>query len=369
MATKGKPTDISRAYLLKGDDDFRKARELEKLVKLLVADDFVDFDLEHLEGDTATSDRVMAGLNIPPFGPGRRVVLVKYANKMDPDEQEKLAPRLEKIPQSGCLILVNPAAEKTDGKPKRGSEVIGELSKAVRKVGEIREFGGERGREKTARSLEFAKTLFATAGKQIGSDALSLFAQRAGSDFSVLDSEARKLIDYSGDNDTITVRDVSAVTSETPEEKVFKLTDAVGQRNKALALKLLHELFEAGSSPDADAPKTLSNLARQFRLIWQVKMLADAGVRSFARDNVPEGIRRDLPSTPNLLDVVARQSWQADKLTRQARHFSRKDLARCFAAIARADAMLKGAAGNIEDPKLVMEILVTELASGSAARR
>ena len=167
MATKGKRTETPRAYLLRGDDDFRKARELENLIKLLVADDFIDFDLEHLEGDTATSDRVMAGLNVPPFGSGRRVVLVKYANKMEPPEQEKLASRLETIPQSGCLILVNPATEKTDGRPKKGSEVIGDLSKAVRKVGEVREFGGERGKERTAQATDFAKTLFATAGKKI----------------------------------------------------------------------------------------------------------------------------------------------------------------------------------------------------------
>ncbi len=372
MATKGKSTDPPRAYLLKGDDDYQKQQALDKLLATLVSDDFIDFDLEYLEGDSATADRVMAGLNVPPFGSGRRVVLVRYANKMQPEEQEKLASRLERIPQSGCLMLVNPAAEKSDGRPKKGSEVIGDLSRAVRKVGEVREFGAERGMEKTGLATDFAKGRFATARKKISPQALRLFLQRAGTDFSIIDTEAQKLIDYSGDSPEITERDVAAVTSETPEEKIFKLLDAVGGRDKAQALRLLGELFEAGTSPDADAPKTLSTLARQFRLIWQIKMLVDAGVSAFTKAAVPDDIRRDLPSDPNILDVLARQAWQTKRLTEQARRFSRKDLARCFTAIARADAMLKGAAGDIEDPKLVMEMLVVELAGGSgggSARR
>ena len=55
--------------------------------------------------------------------------------------------------------------------------------------------------------------------------------QRVGLDFAVIDTEARKLIDYSGDSEQITSADVSLVTSETPEEKVFKMVDAVAARN------------------------------------------------------------------------------------------------------------------------------------------
>lgn len=363
MSARAAKSQSPKAYLLKGDDEFTKARELESLLKTLVSNDFADFDLEQMEGDTATSDRVMAGLNVPPFGSTKRVVLVRYANKMDPAEQEKLASRLERVPESGCLVLVNPAAEKVDGKPRKGSEVIGDLSRAVRKVGEVRELGGGTSKEKTERARPFAQGLFTTAGKKIDAQTLSLFIQRVGVDFAVLATEAQKLIDYSGDQSRITADDVTAVTSETPDEKIFKLIDAVAAKSKAAALKYLDELFESGTTPDADAPKTLSNLARQFRLLWQAKLLTEAGVRSFDKASVPDSVKSKLPSEPSIVDVVTRQRWQQDRLVKQARPFTRNELARCFQAVARADAMLKGAEGDIDDPKLVMELLVIELAS------
>lgn len=369
MSAKTKTGDAPRAYLLRGDDDFQKHQDLEKLLKILVAPDFADFDLEQAEGNTATCDRIMAGLGVPPFGSERRVVLVKYANKMDSAEQEKLAERLAKMPASGCLVVVNPAAEKADGKPKKGTEIIGNLSKAIRKIGEVREYGPEKGLGKGDKAREFARSLFATARKKIEPDVLAAFLQRVGGDFAIINSEARKLIDYSDPSDRITAADVAAVTSETPEEKVFKMVEAVAAKNQAAALRLLDELFETGDDPRSDAPKTLGTLARQFRLLWQMKFLSERGVRSYSKSSVPEEIRSMLPGDPNILDLLSRQAWQAKRLEPQARLFSRAELARCFGAIARADLMLKGVEGDVDDPKLVMELLVIDLARGGPAGR
>jgi DNA polymerase-3 subunit delta len=362
MTPGTKATDSAKAYLIAGDDDFRKQRELEDLLGKLVEPDFADFDLERLEGDTATADRIMAGLAIPPFSSPRRVVLVKFANKMRDEEQDKLATVLERAPDSGCLILVTPAPEKSDGKPRKGSEVKGELSKAVRKLGRVIRVAEKRGREGGADARQFAQSLFVQAGKKIEPAALSEFVQRVGLDYSILDSEARKLIDYSGDSDTISKQDVIEVSSETPEEKIWKLVDAIGAKTPDQAMRFLDELFDTGDRPDAQAPKTLSSIARQFRLIWQAKVLVSAGVEAFKKDSVPEDVRALLPSSPDIFDLVSRQNWQQDRLKSQAARFTRDQLARCFEAIADADAMLKGIEGDVEDPRMIMELLVLRLA-------
>lgn len=351
-----------RAYLLKGDDEYLKQKDLDKLLKALVSVDFIDFDLEQMDGASATSDRIMAGLNVPPFSSRQRVVLVKHANKMNEHEQQKLASKLEKTPSSGCMILVNSASEKADGRVKKGSEVIGEVSRAVRKIGEVREFG----RMRADAATRLAQTAFSETGKKIDSRALSAFIQRVGTDSAVLLSEAQKLIDYVGGADIITLKEVNLVTSETAEEKVFKLVDAVAAKKQAPAIKLLHELFEIGSSPEADAPKTLATIARQFRLIWQMKMLSEMGVHTYKKDTVSEDIKSMLPSEGSILDLLSRQAWMSDRLSSQARSFSRKDLVKCFNSIAKADLMLKGIEGSIEDPTLVMELLVIELARGES---
>ena len=363
MSPAAKASDNPKAYLLAGDDDFRKQRELDELLGKLVEPDFADFDLEHLEGDTATADRIMAGLGIAPFSSPRRVVLVKYANKMDTEEQGKLAARLANAPDSGCLILVTPAPEKSDGKPRKGSEVIGDLSKAVRKVGRVIRVAEKKGREGAADARQFAQSLFAQAGKKIDPAALAAFVQRVGLDYSILDSEARKLIDYCADSDKITAREVAEVCSETPEEKIFKLVDAIGARQPDQAMRFLDELFDTGDRPDSQAPKTLANIARQFRLIWQAKTLISSGVRVFRKDSAPEDVRAMLPSSPDIFDLVRRQDWQEGRLKSQAARFTRDQLARCFEAIADADAALKGIEGDVEDARMIMELLVLRLAS------
>lgn len=373
MATKTtKKTGEARAYLLKGDDDFQKQQHLDKLLASLVSGDFADFDLEHMEGDSTSCERIMAGLGVAPFGSTRRVVLVKYANKIHPDEQEKLAVQVLKTPASACLVLVNPAADKVDGRPKKGSEVIGDLSKAVRKIGEVIEFGGGTNKEKQTKAREFAQSLFAQAKKKLDARAMSLFLERAGADFTVISSEGQKLIDYSGDNPSISAQDVMAVTSETPEEKVFKLVDAIAARNQAAALRLMDELFETGDDPKADAPKTLSNISRQFRFIWQAKILMEAGVNMslgyggrFQKESVPASVQAMLPSDTNLLDELVKKGWQGEKIARQARPLSRADLIRCFNAISKTDMTLKGMGDDMDDPRLAMDLLVIELAKAN----
>jgi len=353
-----KASDSPKAYLIAGDDDFRKQRELDDLLAKLVAPDFADFDLEQLEGDSATADRIMAGLGIPPFSSPKRVVLVRYANKLGEDEQRKLAGRLEAVPDSGCLVLISPAPEKVDGKPRKGSEVIGDLSKAVRKVGKVIRVEEKKGREGTADARQFAQSLFANAAKKIDSSAIGAFVQRVGMDYSVLSTEAQKLIDYSGDSNTITQDDIAKVCSETAEEKVFKMVDAIAAKKPDEAMRFLDELFETGDRPDSDAPKTLGNIARLFRLIWQAKILISGGVRVFRKDSVPADLRALLPSTPTVFSLA---EWQQDRLKTQAQRFTREQLVRSIEAIAVADAALKGIEGDIDDPRMIMELLVLQL--------
>ena len=362
MSAQKKNQDAIRCYLFKGDDEIAKRKELDKLLKSLVSEDSADFDLEELQADSATAGRIVTGLNVPPFSSDRRVVLVKYANKIPEAEQKALAVALDKTPESGCLILVNPAAEKSDGKVKKGSEVIGELSRAVRKHGKVNDFGGLRGKQAHSNARQTALSAFSDTGRKISSAALDLLVRRVGTDSSIITTEAQKVIDYTEGQDTISPMDVETATIETPEEKIFKLIDAVSAKNGSQALMLLKELFHSGDDPRGQALKTLSMIARQFRLLWQAKLLAAARVRSFSKSDVPERIKLALPESTNILDAVGRQAWKGEVYARQARQFSVEELVECLETTAKADLMLKGIEGDIQDPQLVMELLVLELA-------
>jgi DNA polymerase III subunit delta len=365
-----KTTTEPKAYLFRGDGDYQKAQALKELLAGIVSPDFADFDLEELEGNTATTDRVMAGLNVPPFGSPRRVVLMRYANKMDKDEQKLLAEKLPSGPDAGLLVLHTPAADKVDGKPKAGSDVVGELSKAVRKVGKVWEMAPLKGAGGIAEVKRYAQGLVSEAGCKIDPDALELLHVRVGFDFNVIGTEVEKLVRYVGDEERITKSVVAEVTSETPEEKVFALVDAIGARNQALALRLLENVFEYGGDPRGEAPRVLALICRQMRLIWQVRTLQESGVRGMSRDSVPGDVAEMLPSSGNLLDHLATRSWTARRLIEQAALFTFPQLTQCFEEIELADLLLKGVEPGPDDPRMIMDLLVVKLASvGKPQRR
>jgi len=345
--------------LLKGDDDELKRRRLEEILAE-VPPDFADFDIDLLEGDTATADRIIAGLNIIPFGAEKRLVVVRFANKMPRDEQERLVGRLDRIPATGCLVLVNPAVDRKDGKEPRGSSVIGDLSKAIRRLGKVEDFG----KLDKKFAAELARTTFEKLGVSVDARGFALFMQRVGQDSSTIINEGRKLACYVGESRKVTYKDVVEAVTEPDEEKVFKLIDAVADRNQSKSVAYIGEFFDSGNNPDADAPRLLGMLARQFRHLWQFKMLHEAGASNLSKTGVSAETRAALPSQDNLLDLVARQKWQEDRLGRQAQKFSRTDLCRCFEAVAESDAMLKGLVGGIDDPRVIMELLVIRISRG-----
>ena len=141
------------------------------------------------------------------------------------------------------------------------------------------------------------------------------------------------------------------------------MVDAIGAHKPDEAMCYFKELFDTSDHPAADAPKVLANIARTFRLMWQYKMLYQQGVRKFDKSSVPPHLQAYLPSSPNLLDILSRQSWQERRIQSSSSRLSQQQLMHSFDAIAKADAMLKGIEGGIEDARIIMELLVLKLAS------
>ena len=60
------------------------------------------------------------------------------------------------------------------------------------------------------------------------------------------------------------------------DENIFALTDAVGSRNKAMAMKLLEEQLAA----DVSDIYLLSMIIRQFKILIQIGQAMDSGMDS-----------------------------------------------------------------------------------------
>lgn len=354
LAGKSTIEPVLRAYLFEGREESQKQEILNKLVAQLSDEGVGGFDVEVLEGQTLTSQRFFTATDVPPFASEKRIVIVKRANTIPSAEQEIIAEKLSKLPESAVSIFLVPAPELKDGKPKAGSAVVAKLSKAISAVGAVVSFAALRPDD----AIQAAARKVTEYGKKIDGQAARRLVDRVGNDLSILDSEIRKLIDYTGERTSITVKDVELVTEQKPEERIWKLMDAIGARKTPLALSMLRETLESGGTVDSEAPRLLAMILRQLRLIWQARTLADKGWRL---QGAPDQAMDLLPSDNNVIVFCRRQSFQAPRLQEQARNFTLADLRQCFEYCAAADLAIKGIEGEIEDSAITLELLIINL--------
>lgn len=355
----GPPEGGPRVVLLTGQEAGRKHAEALALVTKAVDPEFTDFDSEIMNGAVVTAERALSGVATVPLGVGKRVVLVRDTQQMEGEEQKRLAAGLPNIPASGYLILHTGAPVVEDGKTKKGSVVATELTNAVKKVGEVRDFGLPRADDVRTWLAQEAKR---TWGKTLAPDALAILSQLPGDDLYRVGGELAKAASHAGDNPLISGADVEATLSRTPDDVIFKLCDAVGMRRTQEAMAHVSTLFKSGTRPESVAPRTLVLLARQIRLLAQFRYLGERKMAGRNAGPVSPEVMALLPGDgAGGMMTNPRMSWMADKYVAQARNFTGVELAERLEKILNADLALKGALPGGDNPQAVLQRIVIEL--------
>jgi DNA polymerase III delta subunit len=196
---------------------------------------------------------------------------------------------------------------------------------------------------KPADAAKWLMTASRRTGKTVGAQARAELLARVGPNLGPLLMELDKLAAFASDREEITVEDVRAVVSESTEFSIFVLTDAVCAGNVALALRTLHGL----RSNNEPALRILPMIGRQYRLVWQAKMMAED--RS-AADR--------LPRDPNFIRMG---DWQRTNLTKLARKVGWERIRRGLRMILARDLAVKGIEGPAPDEDEALETLIVEL--------
>ena len=107
-----------------------------------------------------------------------------------------------------------------------------------------------------------------------------------GSDLWQIDNEVDKLVNYKlglepkmikgGKPAEIEAQDVEKLVRGQLDENIFALTDAISNKNKGLALKLLEEQYGAGLADTY----LMTMIIRQFRILLQTRQALDSGLTS-----------------------------------------------------------------------------------------
>jgi len=337
---------ISPVYLFYGEETYLQEQAVLRFKEFAVGGQS-ELNCEVVDGETATPAQIVESAETLPLFSERRLVVVKNpvffksakrgGQKEDAEEgakedvQEKpLIDYIENPLVSTCLIFT----------------VTGPVDKRRRIFKAVKECGREL--EFTCLSREelagwLAKRARAE-GRRFAPGAEYALVDAAGPLLQNLAVELEKLLNYSRGRETITKKDIFQVCPPKPEENVFAVVDAVGNRRCGEALAGIKDMLAAREPP----LKILSMIARQFRLLLQVHDMTEKG---FSERDVAAGI--------NMKPYAVR------KLMAQCRNFSRLQLLDALKYLSETDFALK--TGRQEFYPAV-EVLLLRLCAGRGKR-
>jgi DNA polymerase-3 subunit delta len=346
-------------YLFYGEEDRLKEEAVTALTRHIIAPDFADFDLEVMHTANATADTILAAAGQIPFGSEKRMVLVKgleqWRERGKQSEAERLAAGLSRLSDTVCLVLVA-GAEEEEG--RRKTIISTKLDNAVRKVGATVACPALKGEGLTG----WVAARVRQEGKRISPEAIGQLTQTVGSEMRVLEQEIIKLVCFTGERETITALDVGKVVSSSPEDVMFTTIDAITRRQTDRALTLLAELHRYDPKPQAVAGKLLALLARQYRMLWQAKFLAEKRVPPRDVRALPPELAAELPGDSN----IAQLAFKAPDLFAASRNYAWSDLTRAMERLLLCDLANKGGVTDEtgafgSDPAGNLKLLVLEL--------
>lgn len=384
LAAKGFPSPIARVYLFTGSDDALKREAVQKLTVPLLDIGMADFDREEIDvpptnaGDEDLARRILASAGGAPMLSERRVVIVTNVQRLGKEDQDMLAAGIATLGPQTCLVLVAGATEYEAGKVK-GKTLGAKLTSAIAKSGATVLCDAPASADLKSRAAALVKS----RGKTIAPDALELILKRAtatasdrggggkGGDIHVLTNELEKALAYVGDGKQITRADAAAIGTESAEENIFALLDAVGHKDAGRALGLADEMLGAGDKPDGVAARTFVMLARHLRMVWGAKFLAD---KRLTGDRVRSGLPPDVQTllSGEMVGLTVRQSYLLRGLQEQGRAWTYPGLQSALARVLTSDMALKGMApikalglrAPGDDPAANLRLLVVDLCRG-----
>jgi len=305
-------------YLLAGPEALLRDDALALLRAKVLGEGSPDFNLDRLDGASASAADLLDAVRALPMLAPRRLVILRdpEAGRAGRGLSDALAGCVEELlgaTDPGCVLAI--AASQVD----RRSRWV----KAVGEAGLVHCEAPERRPE----LLAFLRREATRQGLALEPAAAELLAERIGPELLALRQELAKAALLAGPGQRVRREHVAAGSEDVAEEPIWDLTDAIGGGDAGAALALLAKLLRAGAVP----PVLLGALASHFRRLLRI--------RSGEQIAGPPFLRR--------------------KLETQARRYSPARLQGAMRAIHDTDRALKGEGALA--PELALERLVIGL--------
>ena len=307
-------------YLLTGEpflagEALDKIRASEETDPLAEASFDADTDLAELIG----------ALDTPSLLGGRRLVIVRDAQSLKKDHNEALERYIASPSPQAVLVLISAGKSKLEGAVKKAGTVVSlDMPKGRRLVTWIRE-----------RSIAH--------GLKMDDRGAWALIDALGASLRDLDGALEQLSTQLGHGVKIGGAEVRQAFSRLADERIYALTDAVGDLKLALAMTALRRLLEQGDEPLVIFGAINNHMRRMLR----ARRYADQGPKAVG-------------------DAMGLPGWRAERLHKQARAYREEELVSAVELLAHTDVELKG--GDMPGPA-ALERMVLQIVTGASPAR
>lgn len=248
-------------YVFHGDDEHSQKETLADLQRKLGDPAMLDLNTSRFEGQALSFSQLRHACDSIPFLADKRLVIVNnlFSQSSNQSLLDEVLAYLPHLPETTRLVFLE---------TKSLSEKHALLKLAQGEKGFVKAFARPEGN-----SLErWIKQRVEKLGGRISPRATYTLAENVSNDMRALDNEIEKLVLYKEPGEMIQEEDVFLLCPYVAEANVFDLVDALGGRQGKTAVQLLQKKYNEGADPFY----IFSMFVRQFRLLIQVKELADA---------------------------------------------------------------------------------------------
>lgn len=326
-----------RYYIFHGEDELTRSEAVASLKARLGSPDLVALNTTVLDGTSPSLAELKTTCDAMPFMARQRLVIVaglltrlmgKHSRgKSGSAPKALLAELIEYLPQlpdTTRLVFVEPG-QLPDSHP-------------ILRLAQNDEWGYVRAFVPPKDIVRWIRQRAADKGGSLGSQAAVALAQALGAEQRLLDQEIDKLLAYVNHERPVTSDDVALLVPQAQEANVFEMVDALGRRDGAQAVRLLHHLLDGGQP----ALYLFSMIVRQFRLLIQIKELTEQGLDHQAA-----------------AEALKLHPFPARKLFVQARNFTQEQLEAIHRHLLQIDVSIK--TGQIQDV-VALDLLIAGLA-------
>jgi DNA polymerase-3 subunit delta len=295
-------------YVFHGDDTHAQHETLNSLLSRFGDREMLDLNTTRFEGRISFIDLEQA-CHAMPFLASVRLVIGEGVLSANSDKEftDRLKEMLPGLPETTRLVFMEP-------KQLSSRHAIVKLAESAEN-GYVKAFTRPEGRQLE----QWIRKRVGEKDGRISPQASQLLAATIGNEMAILDNEIEKLVLYTA-GDEIQSRHVQRLSPQVAEANIFDLVDAIGNRNGKKAALLLQQKLAEGADPFY----LFAMLVRQFRLLIQVKELADAGQRP-----------------PAIAKAIKQHPYVVGKMYQQARGFSLAQLERIYHHLLEMDVAVK----------------------------